>query len=91
MWSSNWFWNIALLALGIGLAALSFGVFRSTDTFLARVAGPDSRIVAERSQSNFWVSSFDGAIVSYTDEWGDTTEYVGDEQIVDFCIDVLGK
>jgi len=90
MWGSNWFWNIVLLWLWVWLAALSFGVFMTTDTFLANIAGPDSKIVAQKSD-NFGTASFDWATVSYTDGAGVTSEYIGDEQIQDFCIDMLGR
>lgn len=89
MWGSNWFWNLALLAIWVVLAILAFTTFKGTETALNNIAWQDSRLAQQ--QENFGTASFEWAKVNYTDEDGDTAEFVGQEQIQDFCIDVLGS
>lgn len=89
MWGSNGIWNLALLAIGIWLAILSFTTFRSTEVVLDNIAWEDSRLAQEKQ--NFGTASFEWEMLEYVNKDWNKTLYSGKGEIEDFCIDILGE
>lgn len=89
MRSSNGFWNLMLLVLGLFLAGVVRLSFRGTSSFLAQIAPAEQ--VADSAEPTFGVSSVEGELLRYVDDDGNIDEYDTQQEIESFCIGYLNR